>query len=344
MKAVFFSIFYFVLFGFRSRLSMKMEIVALRHQLLVYQRKTKKPEIKPADRVFWSFLSKLWPAWKDCLYFVKPATIIAWRRKKFKEHWAKLCKPGKRVGRPSVDPKIIQLIRDMSQANPFWGSPHIKGELQKIGIYLAKSTIEKYMLKNRKPPSPTWRAFLENNVKDLVSIDFFVVPTIKNTILYVFLILAHDRRRVIHFNVTEHPTAKWTAQQIVEAFPWDTAPRYILRDRDRIYGSYFQNRIKNMNIKEVKIAPRSPWQSPYVERLIGSIRRECLDHVIVLSERHLKRLLTNYLSYYHNYRTHLSLDMDSPVSRPVQIKEMGNVIAFPEVGGLHHHYERRKAA
>ena len=166
----------------------------------------------------------------------------------------------------------------------------------------------------------------------------------KNSVLFVFLILSHDRRRVVHFNVTEHPTAKWTTQQIVEAFPWDTAPGYLLRDRDKIYGSFFQDRVKNMDIKEVKIAPRSPWQSPYVERIIGSIRRECLDHMIVFNESHLKKILTSYFSYYHRYRTHITLDGDCPESRTVQTKKMGKVIAFPEVGGLHHHYERRKAA
>jgi transposase InsO family protein len=200
------------------------------------------------------------------------------------------------------------------------------------------------MVKHRKPPSPTWRAFLNNHLKELVSVDLFVVPTIRNTVLFTFLVLAHGRRRVIHFNVTEHPSSEWTAQQIVEAFPWDTAPKYLLRDRDGVYGQYFQSRVENMGVKEVKIAPHSPWQSPYVERLIGSIRRECLDYVIVLNERHLKRILTGYLSYYHRYRTHLSLNMDSPMTRPIQVKETGTVIAFPEVGGLHHHYERRKAA
>lgn len=343
MKAIIASAFSLIPSTFRSRPSMTMEIIALRHQLLVYQRKGKRPPVRPTDRIFWSVLSKLWPAWRYALYLVKPATVIAWRRKRFRQHWARLCRNG-RPGRPPVDPEIIRLIRDISKANPFWGSPRIEGELKKIGILLAKSTIEKYMVKNRQPPSPTWRAFIENHLKDLVSIDSFVVPTVKNTVLYVFLVLAHDRRRLVHFSVTEHPTAKWTAQQIAEAFPWDTAPKYLLRDRDGIYGSVFQKRVGNMGITEVKTAPRSPWQNPYVERLIGSIRRECLDQVIVLNERHLKRILTEYLSYYHRYRTHLSLNMDCPETRPVQGMEMGNVIAFPEVGGLHHHYERMKAA
>jgi putative transposase len=343
MKDVIFSVLSFVFTIFQSQLSMKMEIATLRHQLFVYQRKGKRPEIKPTDRILWSWISQIWPGWKNALIFVKPATVVAWRRKKFKEHWAKLSKNGK-PGRPATDPEIVRLIRNMSKANPFWGSPRIRDELKKIGIKLAKSTIEKYMVKHRKPPSPTWRAFLDNHVRDLVSVDFFVVSTIRNTVLFAFLVLAHDRRRVIHFNVTKHPTAEWTAQQTIEAFPWDTTPRYLLRDRDSIYGQFFQDRVKNMAIKEAKIAPRSPWQTPYVERLIGSIRRECLDHVMVFNEQHLKRILTDYLSYYHQYRTHLSLDSDCPESRPVQTKEMGEVIAFPEVSGLHHHYERRKAA
>lgn len=343
MKAVIASVFSIVFSTFWSRLSMKMETVALRHQLLVYQRRDKRPQVRPMDRIFWSLLSKLWRPWRKALYLVKPATVIAWRRKRFKQYWARLSRNGK-PGRPPVDPRIVKLIRDISKTNPLWGSPHIKGELRKIGIYLAKATIEKYMVRHRKPPSPTWRAFPGNHLKELVSIDSFAVPTVRNTVLYVFLVLAHDRRRVIHFSVTEHPTAEWAAQQIIEAFPWDTVPKYLLRDRDGIYGRHFQSRVQNMGIDEVKTAPRSPWQNPYVERLVGSIRRECLDHVIVLNEKHLKRILTEYLSYYHRYRTHLSLDMDCPEARPVQGEAMGNVIAFPEIGGLHHHYERRKAA
>jgi transposase InsO family protein len=203
--------------------------------------------------------------------------------------------------------------------------------------------VEKYRLKVLKPSSPTWKAFLHNHVKDLVSCDFFTVPTATCKVLFVFVILAHERRRIVHVNVTEHPTAQWTAQQIVEAFPWDEAPRYLLRDRDAIYGEPFQQRVGNLGIEEVKIAPRSPWQNPYCERIIGSIRRDMLDHVIVLNERHLKRLLSEYVSYYHRFRTHLSLDMDCPETRAIESPETGRVIAVPELGGLHHHYERRAA-
>ncbi len=228
----------------------------------------------------------------------------------------------------------------MSSANPLWGAPHIVGELSKIGIELRKSTVEKYMVRHRKPPSQTWKSFLKNHVRDIVAVDFFIVPTVKNQILFVFLILAHERRRVLHLNVTTNPTAEWTAQQIVEAFPWDSAPRYLLRDRDRIYGAFFQRRVRNMGIEHVVTAPRSPWQNPFVERLIGTIHRECLDHVVVLNERHLRRILSRYLDYDHRWRVHQSLEMDCPANRDVHSIDRGRVVAIDHIGGLHHHYER----
>jgi putative transposase len=231
----------------------------------------------------------------------------------------------------------------MSRANPRWGSLRIVGELRKPGIHVAKSTVEKYRVRLRKPPSPTSKTFLHNHVKDLIALDFFVVPTVTHTVLFVRLILAHERRRVVHVNITEYPTAQWTAQQVVDAFPWDEAPRYLLRDRDRIYGTLFRQRVRHMCIEEVLIASQSPWQNPYVERLIGSIRRECLDHVGVPHERHLRRLLTRYFSYYHAWLTHRALDMDAPVPRLMQPPELGPIQEVPEVGGLHHHDERRAA-
>jgi len=321
---------------------MQLEILALRHQLAVCRRSVKRPSIKPADRILWAWLSRIWSGWERVLVFVQPATVIKWRRRKFREYWTRLSRSGK-PGRPRVAKDIRDLIRRMSSANKTWGAPRIVGELAKIGITVVKSTVERYMTRQQKPPSPTWRAFLKNHVIDLVSLDFFVVPTVTFRVLFVFLILAHDRRRVVHFNVTEHPSAQWTAQQVVEAFPWNTAPRYLLRDRDGVYGQAFRDRVKGMGIKEVMIAPRSPWQSPYVERLIGSIRRECLDHVIVLNENHLRRVLESYFHYYHQWRTHLSLDMDCPAPRAAHGHEHGNVIEVPEIGGLHHHYERKAA-
>jgi transposase InsO family protein len=214
------------------------------------------------------------------------------------------------------------------------------GELRKLGIEVAKSTVEKYRVRRPKPPSPTWRAFLANHATELVSIDFFTVATVRFEVLFVLVVLAHDRRHVRHFGITAHPTAAWTAQQMVEAFPWETALRYLLRDRDGIYGGEFRRRVKSMGIEEVLTAARRPWQSPYVERLIGSIRRECIDNVIVLHERHLQRILATYFDHYHRWRCHQSLDMDCPEPRPVQAPEQGAVVEVTEGDGLYRHYER----
>ena len=231
----------------------------------------------------------------------------------------------------------------MSLSNPGWGAPRIHGELLKLGIEICQSSVAQYMVRRRQPPSQTWRAFLENHLRQLVAVDFFVVPTLTFRILFVFVVLAHDRRRILHFNVTAHPTAEWTAQQIREAFPWETAARFLLRDRDGIYGQEFQDCVTAMGIEEIRTAPRSPWQNPYVERLIGSIRRECLDHVIVFNERSLRRILRSYVDYHQHFRTHLSLDKDAPITRKVQPPEMGRVIEMREVGGLHHRYLRQAA-
>ncbi len=231
----------------------------------------------------------------------------------------------------------------MSACSVLWGAPRLHAELLKLGIKVSQATVAKYMVKRRKPPSQTWRTFLENHVKQWVSIDFFVVPTITFRILYVFLVLAHDRRRIVHFNVTQHPTSEWTAAQILQAFPWDKSPRFLLRDRDRIYGAAFTAQVKSLDITEILTAFRSPWQTPYVERLIGSIRRECLNHAITLNAASLRRHMISYIDYYHRSRCHLSLGKDSPDSRAVQPPQMGKIIALPKVGGLHHRYERRAA-
>jgi putative transposase len=326
----------------RSRISLQLEIVAVRHQLAVYQRSIRRPRIRPADRILWCWISRHWSKWRAVLVFVQPETVIAWQRKRFREHWARISRKAT-PGRPPISEDVRALIHKISAANPRWGSPRIVGELRKLGVKVAKSTVEKYRVHHRKPPSPTWKAFLKNHLCELASIDFFTVPTVGFKVLFVLVVLSHERRRVVHFNVTENPTAHWTAQQIIEAFPWDTAPRYLLRDRDAIFGISFRRRVESMVIHQVLSAPRSPWQNPYFERLIGSIRRDCLDHVIVLSECHLRRTLNAYFDYYHRWRTHLSLDMDCPDPRPVHLPNRGTVYEFPEVGGLHHHYERLAA-
>ena len=231
----------------------------------------------------------------------------------------------------------------MSRANPLWGAPRIHGELLKLGIEISQAIVSKYMARHLKPPSQSWRAFLTNHAKDIVSVDFFTVPTATFRVLFVFFVLSNDPRQVIHFNVTESPTAVWTGQQIVEAFPWDTAPKYLLRDRDGKFGEEFIHRVQSLDIGQALISARSPWQNPFAERVIGSIRRECLDHVIVFDEKHLRRVLTQYFKYYHESRTHLGLEKDCPRQRPVEPPELGPISIIPMVGGLHHRYFRRAA-
>jgi transposase InsO family protein len=234
--------------------------------------------------------------------------------------------------------ELQTLIKRMWQSNPTWGSPRIVAELQKLGIEVAKSTVEKYKPRGERLPSPTWRTFLELHLKELVAVDFFVVPTASFKVLFVFLVLSHDRRRIVHFNVTSHPTARWTAQQIVEAFPFDTAPAVLLRDGDGIYRDRVGRKLASLGVGEIVTAPASPWQNAYVERVIGSVRRELLVDVIVLNERHLKRLLSWYFAYYHPWRTHRSLQQDAPDGRRVRLAKLGQIVESPIVQGLHHYY------
>ena len=312
----------------RTRLSLQLEVAALRHQLSVYQSQRRRPRIAPADRLLWSLMAKLWAHWRRALFFVQPRTVALWQKKRFRDYWRGLCQNG-RPGRPQIAPELRQLIRRMWQANPTWGSPRIVAELRKLGLEVAKSTVEKYKPHGQRSPSATWRTFLEQHLKEFVAIDFFVVPTVQFKVLFVFLVLSHDRRRIVHFNVTEHPTAQWTAQQVVEAFPFDSAPRYLLRDGDRIYGSKVRRRIATLAINGIVTAPASPWQNAYIERVIGTLRRELLKHVVVLIERHLKRLITSYLDYYHPWRTHQSLARDAPNTRAIRSAESGTFNNVP---------------
>ena len=269
----------------KSRQALILENLALRHQVGVLRRSVKQPRLKPSDRGFWVLLSRIWGAWDKSLVLVKPETVIRWQRKGFRLYWRW---KSRGPGRPKLSAEIRDLIRQMSRANPLWGAPRIHGELLKLGIEISQAAFSKYMVRRRKPPSQNWRTFLENHAKDIVSLDFFAVPTATFRVFFVFVMLSNDRRRIVHFNVT-------TAQ------------------------------------------------SPYVERVIGSIRRECLDHVIVLSERQLRRLLRSYFAYYHGSRTHLGLEKDCPETRPVEPPHLGVICAEPMVGGLHHRYFRNAA-
>ena len=330
-------------FRFRSRTSLELELIALRHQLTVLRRQRPgRPKLVGVDRLLWVWLYRIWPQALHTLVLVKPATVIQWHRKGFRLYWRWRSRSG-RQGRPKMCREIRALIRQMSVANPLWGAPRIHGELLKLGFVVSQATVGRYMPWRPAVPSPTWRSFLGNHMSETTAIDMFVVATATFRLLYTVIILGHNRRKVIHFDVTQNPTQVWLAHQMTEAFPWDTAPRYLLRDRDASYGPVFRNRLQAMEIKEVVTAARSPWQNAYVERIIGSVRRECLDHVIISGERHLRGVLSSYFQYYHKTRTHLALDKDCPESRPIHPINAGRIIAFRQVGGLHHRYERRVA-
>ena len=272
----------------------------------------------------------------SALAIVEPETVIRWHRAGFRLVWR--WKSRCRVGRPKVPLEIRQLIRDMSRANPLWGAPRIHGELLKLGIDIGQTSVAKYMARRRRPPSQGWKTFLHNHADGIASIDLFVVPTISFRLLYGLLILRHGRRQILWLGVTAHPTTEWIARQLTEACGWDPVPRYIIRDRDRVYGELFKRRLRAMGIRDRPTAPRSPWQNGHAERLIGSIRRECLDHVVVFGERHLRQILLSYLQYYNGARTHLSLKKDAPIPRAVQA--VGRILPTPILGGLHHQYVR----
>ena len=341
MSTLFVALFALVTTSFRTRAALQAEIFALRHQLAVFQKNApRRLRLHRCDRLLWVVLYRLWSGWRRCLEIVQPDTVLRWHRRAFAWHWTR--KSRRLPGRPEVAANIRDLIRRMSQANPLWGAPRIHGELLKLGIAVAQSTVARYLRRPRKPPSQTWRTFLTNHLAQTAAIDFFTVPTATFRVLFVFVVLSHERRRVVHFGVTEHPTQEWTMQQMREAFPWDQAPRFVLRDRDAIYGRDFAAMTRGMGMEEVLTAPRSPWQNPFVERLVGSIR-ECLDHVIMWNERSLRRTLHNYFAYYQRSRTHLALGKDAPEPRAVEPPEQGRVVAIPQVGGLHHRYQRRAA-
>jgi transposase InsO family protein len=322
---------------FRSRAALESEILVLRHQLNVLQRKSpKRVALNSIDRLVLVGLYSLAPGVIDALKIIRPETLLRWHRAGFRAYWRWKSRP--RGGRPRIAADIRRLIREMSIANPLWGAPRIHGELLKLGIDVGQTTVAKHMAKGRRPPSQGWKTFLRNHADGIASMDLFLVPTLSFQLLYGFLILRHSRRELLWLDVTAHPSAEWIARQLTEAYGWRQAPRYIIRDRDRVYGHAFLRRVRTMGIRDRPIAPRSPWQNGCAERLIGSIRRDCLDHVAVFGERHLRHLLKSYQKYYNEARTHLSLEKDTPIPRAVQT--VGRTLAVPILGGLHHQYIR----
>ena len=322
---------------FKSKLRLEAENAVLRHQLMVLRRKLHgRVRLTNNDRWFFIQLYRWIPSILKVLTVIRPETLVRWHRAGFRCYWRWKSRP--LGGRPQIDTELLVLISRMSMENPLWGAPRIHGELLKLGFEIAQSSVAKYMVKRCVPPSQGWRTFLRNHAPDIAAMDLFVVPTIGFKLLYGFVIVRIDRRDLIWINVTTNPTADWIARQITEAFPWDEAPHYLIRDRDRIYGSVVTRRLRAMGIRDKPTAPASPWQNGFAERLIGSIRRECLDSIIVLGEVHLRQILQSYARYYNDIRTHRSLDKDAPVSRPIQ--RTGIISSHAILGGLHHHYVR----
>src|SRR5256712_6034470 len=271
-----------------------LENLALRQQLAVWKARQPRPPLTEMDRIFWVLLSRLWPSWRHSLQVVRLETVVGWHRQGFRRYWA--WKSRRRSGRPMIGTELRDLIWRMSRANPLWGAPRIHGELLKLGLTVSQATVSKYIVRPRRPPSQAWRTFLKNHASDLIGLDFFTVPTATFRVLFVLAMLTHSRRRLVHFNVTEHPTAEWTARQLIEAGGQEESPRHLIRDRDQVYGERFSRQARLLDIRAAGIAPRSPWPNAYAERVIGSMRRECLNHVVVLSERHLSGILSKYVA------------------------------------------------
>jgi len=322
---------------FKSNRCLAAENAALRRQLTVLRRQIRgRVRLTNNDRLFFVQLYRWFPSVLKVVTIIRPETLVRWHRAGFRCYWR--WKSRSLGGRPQIEADLRVLIRRMSVENPLWGAPRIHGELLKLGFEVAQSTVAKYMAKRHGPPSQGWRTFLRNHAPDIAAMDLFVVPSIGFNLLYTLIIVRLDRRQLIWINVTQHPTAEWIARQLTEAFPWHEAPRYLVRDRDRVYGDVAMRRIRAMGIRDKPIAPASPWQNGFAERLIGSIRRECLDHLVILGEAHLRRVLRTYACYYNNVRTHRSLDKDAPAFRPIQ--RVGTITSHAILGGLHHRYVR----
>ncbi len=313
------------------------DVAALRHQVMVLQRQLgKRPKLTRWNRLLFAALYHVQPQVLQSISIVQPETVVRWHRAGFRLLWKH--KSRGKPGRPPVNVEVRRLIRQISRENPLWGAPRIHGELLKLGINVCQTTVAKYMVRSGKPPTQSWLTFLRNHADGIAAIDLFVVPTISFRLLYGFVVLNIGRRQIVHVSATYHPTAEWLARQVSEAFPWETAPSHLIRDRDCAYGETSRKRLSARGIRDGPTAPRSPWQNGYVERVIGSIRRELLDHVVVTGECHLRHLLRDYADYHNSWRTHLGLAKDTPLSRPIQHR--GAIRSMPKLGGLHHAYVR----
>jgi transposase InsO family protein len=337
MLAILYALGMFVADLFKSRSRLEAENVFLRHQLtLALRQKPRGIRLRGSDRALLVWMVRLWPSLLHTVHVVQPETILRWHRAGVRVFWR--WKSLNRAGRPKIDREVRELIRRMSVENALWGASRIHGELLKLGYEVAQSTVSKYMARGGRPRSQSWKTFLRNHAEAIAAIDMFVVPTLSFERLFAFLVLGHGRRQLLWIEVARHPTAAWLARQITEAFPWASAPVYLVRDNDQAYGQVFTSRVAAMGIRDRPISPGSPWQNGIAERLIGTLRRECLDHMVIFGEEHLRRILSVYAVYYNQTRTHLALNKDCPLERPIQ--RFGNVVATPVLAGLHHQYAR----
>jgi hypothetical protein len=330
----------------RSRRDLVIENLALRQQLATLAQQ-RRPDLRPADRAFWVLLRRLWSGWSEVLTIVRPDTVVRWHRAGFRIYWNWLSRRGKRSGRPSLPREVRALVRKMVAENP-WGAPRIHGELLRLGFDVSERSVSRYLRTVPRTPraGQTWTTFLRNHRDGIAAMDFFTVPTAMFRVLHVFLVVHHGRRDVLRCAVTTSPTAAWVAQQLREAFPFDLAPRFMIFDRDAIFATEVTATLRSMRVEPTRTSHRSPWQNGVAERFVGTVRRELLNHVIVLNERHLRRLLESFVGYHHQDRTHLALGKDAPRGRPVEHRPDSTscVISLPRVGGLHHRYAWRQAA
>ena len=324
-----------------TRQNFVLENLALRHQLQVLTRAGKRPQIRDRDRLLWIFLSRIWRNWRKPLLLVQPETVIRWHRAECRAYW-RFKSRTRRRGRPRLTLEERELIRRIARENPHWGAPRVHGELLKLGLVVSEATVAKYM-RQRRPPSQSWKTFLLQHAKEIAAVDFFSVPTATMRSLCVFLVLSHDRRRILGFAITEAPSGAWAAEVVIRALDFECAPRTVLRDQDHKFGDESSDAMEAAAIRELCSAYRCPWQNGYVERVLGTIRRECLDHVIIFNSGHLRRVLEEYVAYYNGSRTHLGIEKDCPVPRAVEPPEQGAIIATPVLGGLHYRYTRRAA-
>ncbi len=327
--------------SFRSRQSLLLENLVLRQQLAVLKRKHPPPRLAPADELFRVLARRFWSGWKRALILVSPDTVVRWHRAGFKLYWRAISRFRRTIGRKYVSKEVRDLIFRMVAENPTWGAPHIHGELMFLGFDVSERTISRWMRRAPREPGPAkrWLAFLRNHREAIAAMDFFTVPTITFGVFYCLFMIGHDRRRILHFNVTKYPTSAWVIQQLREAFPFQAAQRFLIFDRDGKYGLETPIAVRSMSLTRVRTSFGSPWQNGVAERWIESCRRDLLDHIIAVNEQHLKRLLSAYVRYYHEDRTHLGLNKETPEKR-AHSTSRGLVIAFPRLGGLHHRYER----